>query len=42
MIDITAPENVEIKIRLDKKVIWINIDGICELRACKIKNLRDR
>jgi len=39
MIDITAPETVEIQIRSDAKTIWINIDGICRLRACRIKNL---
>jgi len=39
MQDITAPETVEIQIRSDAKTIWINIDGICRLRACRIKNL---
>lgn len=39
MIDITAPEIVEILIREDGKVIWINIDGSCKLRACKIDKL---
>lgn len=39
-LDITAPELVEIKIRFDKKVVWVNIDGICRLRVCQIKNLK--
>lgn len=39
MIDITAPEVVEILIKHDSKVIWINIDGVCMLRACRIKYL---
>jgi hypothetical protein len=39
MIDITAPEVVEILIRDDGKVVWINVDGICRFRACQIKAL---
>ena len=39
MKDITAPEEVEILIKEDGKVIWINVDGICELRACRIGKL---
>lgn len=38
-IDITAPEHVEILIRQDGKVIWINVDGVCEFRACRINKL---
>lgn len=32
--DITEPQNVEIQIRNDGKVIWVNVDGICVLRIC--------
>jgi hypothetical protein len=39
MKDITAPEEVEILIKEDGKVIWINVDGICELRVCRISKL---
>jgi hypothetical protein len=39
MIDITAPSDVEVKIRGDGKVVWVNIDGICKLRACRIGKL---
>ena len=39
MLDITSPETVEIQIRNDATTIWINVDGICRLRACRIKNL---
>jgi len=35
-LDITKPKFVEIDIRNDGKVVWINIDGICRLRACRI------
>ena len=36
LLDITNPENVEIRIRGDGKVIWVNVDGICRLRCCGI------
>lgn len=38
-LDITAPKMVEVVIRDDGKVLWVNIDGICRLRACRIKKL---
>ena len=38
-LDITEPQSVEIQIRNDGKVIWINIDGACVFRACRIKEL---
>lgn len=38
-IDITAPGVLEIKIRRDGKVVWINVDGICRFRACQIETL---
>lgn len=40
IIDITEPERVEVLIRADKKVIWINVDGICRLRCSRIKHLK--
>lgn len=39
-LDITKPEiGVEILIREDKKVIWVNVDGVCRLRICQIPEL---
>lgn len=38
-VDVTAPRDVEIRIREDGRVIWINIDGLCRLRACQISKL---
>lgn len=35
-VDVTAPEHVEVRIRGDKKVVWVNIDGVCVLRVCRI------
>lgn len=40
MLDITAPEGtVQIQIRSDGKVLWINIEGKCVLRACQIERI---
>lgn len=39
-IDITAPEVVEILIREDGEVVWVNVDGICRFRACRIRNVQ--
>ena len=39
MQDITGPDYVEILIRNDGKVVWVNINGVCALRACQIKEL---
>lgn len=36
-LDITGAGDIEIKVRNDKKVIWVNIDGLCVLRVCRIK-----
>ena len=38
-INITGPDIVEIAIREDGKVIWINVDGVCACRICQIKEL---
>lgn len=36
MLDITAPDVVEIVVRQDRAVIWINVNGLCRLRVCNI------
>lgn len=36
MLDITAPEVVEVRLRDDNKVLWVNVDGFCRLRICQI------
>ena len=33
--DIIAPEHVEVVIDKKRKTIWINVDGVCRLRACR-------
>ena len=37
--DITAPKIVEVVIRCDSKVVWINTEKGCIFRACRIKKL---
>jgi hypothetical protein len=39
MLDITAPDIVEVEFREDGKVIWVNVDGKCALRICQISKL---
>lgn len=36
MLDITGAAIVEIRIRQDGKVIWINTEDGCQLRICQI------
>lgn len=40
LVDITAPDGVELVVRQDGKVIWVNVDGICVLRICRIGELK--
>ena len=39
MTDITNPDHVEIQIRHDGRVVWVNVNGICRLRCCMVENL---
>jgi len=39
MKDITAPAFVQIQIKKDSKVVWINTENGCQFRACQIKFL---
>jgi hypothetical protein len=38
-VDITRPREVEVRIREDRRVVWVNVDGICVLRVCQIPDL---
>jgi len=35
-VDVTGADVVEISIREDGKVVWINVDGMCACRVCRI------
>lgn len=36
MQDITGARAVEVSVRDDGKVLWVNVDGLCVLRVCRI------
>jgi hypothetical protein len=36
MIDITGPEH-EVEVKYSNGVLWVNVDGICKLRICQIR-----
>ena len=38
-VDITGAKHVEMMASADRKTIWVNVNGICVLRICKIENL---
>jgi hypothetical protein len=38
-LDITGAEHVEVTIRSDGLVMWVNVDGTLALRVCYIKNI---
>jgi len=37
--DFNSPALVEMSVREDGKVVWVNVDGKCALRASQIQNL---
>lgn len=40
LLDIIEPDyGVDISIRPDGKVVWVNVDGLCVLRICRIPRL---
>lgn len=41
-VDITEPGYVEVLVSNDGKIVWVNVDGICRFRACRIKQLTIR
>lgn len=36
MLDITGAENVQVEPSVDGSVLWVNVDGKCVLRICRI------
>lgn len=39
LIDITAPQVVEVQVSHDRRKLWLNINGKCVIRCCQIENL---
>lgn len=38
-VDITGAEFVDVAFSADRTVLWVNVNGICVLRVCRIRNL---
>jgi hypothetical protein len=38
-VDVTGAELVEVQINSNRDTMWVNVNGICLLRICKINNL---
>jgi rubredoxin len=39
MLDITAPTVVEVEVHSNGSVVWVNVDGVCAVRLCRIATL---
>lgn len=39
MVDVTAPGCVQVQISKDGRTLWINVDGVCRLRCCRVAAL---
>lgn len=40
LLDITRPDTVvEVMVNNDGSVVWVNVDGVCRLRVCRIPHL---
>jgi hypothetical protein len=39
MLDVAEPAVLEIEIREDSSVVWVNVDGRTVFRACRIEKL---
>lgn len=45
LLDITGADAVEVEVKRDGKVLWVNVCGICRLRVCQIDDeivIRDK
>lgn len=41
-VDVTGADHVEVAADMPRGVLWININGVCLLRICQIKELETR
>ena len=39
MLDVTAPAAVEVTVSAQRDRVWVNVNGICLFRACRIGTL---
>lgn len=40
MKDITGAKIVEVQLSSNGTVLWVNVDGVCELRICQMEHVR--
>lgn len=38
-LDLMGARSVDITIRADGKTVWVNVDGVCRFRVCRIEQL---
>lgn len=38
-IDVVSPEIVQVEVRRDGEVVWVNVDGVCRLRISTPKQV---
>ena len=39
-LDVTAPEHgVQVRMAKDGKVLWVDVDGVCVLRICRVPDV---
>lgn len=38
-IDVADAEYVEVLVNTARNILWVNVNGVCLLRICRIKNL---
>lgn len=41
-LDLTQVDHVQIVVKPGGDVIWINVDGICRLRICRIRKVKGK
>jgi hypothetical protein len=35
-LDIATPLGVEVETNVERSIVWVNVDGVCRLRVCRI------
>lgn len=38
-LDITGAKQVQVQVSRDGTVLWVNVNGVCALRVCRIERL---
>jgi len=40
-LDVTGAAVVQVHVRRDGKVLWVNVNGVCVLRVCRIQRYEE-